>query len=337
MPTIYDIAQKTGFSIATVSKVLNNYTDVNEKTRKKILDTVNELGYLPNANARSLTTKKSWTIGVVFVEALNIGMKHPLFSGVIESFRKRVEQSSYDLLFVSRNIGNEKKSYLEHFRYRGVDGVVIVSPLHFDSEVQNLLESDIPTVFIDMHSRDASVVFSDNRHGSELAVDYLHSLGHRKIAHIAGHEKTFAGEERLKGFLEACQKNHLDIPAEYIVNGGYFGFEGGENAMSALLSLEDKPTAVFAAGDSMALGAMKVANDMGLKVPEDISIIGFDDIEIAKYTSPALTTVKQNTDMLGNQAADLLLQQINEKSKLTVAMTIPVELVKRDSCGEAKK
>ncbi|MCM3619000.1 LacI family transcriptional regulator [Sutcliffiella horikoshii] len=336
MTTIYDIAKKTGFSITTVSKVLNNYTDVSEKTKKKILKAVEEMGYYPNSHARSLMTKKSWTIGVVFMENLGVGIKHPFFNAVIESFKQRAEQFGYDMLFVSRNIINERKSYLDHFQHRGVDGVVVVCSISDDPEVKKLMESPLPTVIIDMHSSKSSVVYSDNSYGSVLAVDYLHSLGHRKIAHIYGHQETYAGTERLKGFIKALKKHGLDLPKSYFVNGGFFSLESGEQAMKELLSLEDPPTAVYAAGDNMAIGAMKAIREQGLSVPEDISVIGFDDIEIAKHIAPPLTTVKQDMDQIGSNAADLLLEQINEKKKISKAITIPVQLMIRESCGAVK-
>ncbi|TYS67106.1 LacI family transcriptional regulator [Sutcliffiella horikoshii] len=336
MTTIYDIAKKTGFSITTVSKVLNNYTDVSEKTKKKILEAVEEMGYYPNSHARSLMTKKSWTIGVVFMENLGVGIKHPFFNAVIESFKQRAEQFGYDMLFVSRNIINEKKSYLDHFRHRGVDGVVVVCSVSDDPEVKKLMESPLPTVIIDMHSSKSSVVYSDNSYGSVLAVDYLYSLGHRKIAHIYGHQETYAGTERLKGFIKAVKKHNLDIPKSYIVNGGFFSLESGEQAMKELLSLDDRPTAVYAAGDNMAIGAMKAIREFGLSVPDDISVIGYDDIEIAKHIAPPLTTVKQDMSQLGSTAADLLLDQINDKTKLNKAVTIPVELIIRETCKVIK-
>ncbi|SFG21380.1 transcriptional regulator, LacI family [Halobacillus alkaliphilus] len=332
MVTIYDIAKKTGYSVTTVSKALNNYADVSQKARKTILDAVEEMGYLPNSHARTLTTKKSWTIGVIFIESLGIGMKHPFFSSVIESFRKNVEIFGYDLLFASRMINNQKKSYLEQFKYRGVDGVVIVSSLFNDKQVKELMESTIPTVVIDLHSSESAVVKSDNFDGSYKAVDYLYSLGHRTMAHIAGHATTFAGQERLNGFLTSTKSLGLDIQDEYIVNGDYFSREGGYEAMKKLLALPHLPTAVYAAGDELAIGAMKAIKDAGYSVPEDFSIIGFDDIDIAQFVNPPLTTIRQNTEALGKEAAELLLRQINSRQKMNDSIVVPVELVIRDSC-----
>ncbi|GAE37384.1 LacI family DNA-binding transcriptional regulator [Halalkalibacter akibai] len=330
MTTIYDIAKKTGFSITTVSKVLNNYPDVADKTRKKIMEAVNEMGYFPSSSARTLSTKKSWSIGVVFDE--ESGMQHPFFNAVIESFRKSVEKNGYDLLFASSKIGNDSKTYLDHFQYRGVDGVVVVSSNMNDPDVEKLMNSDIPSVVIDLDSRGASVVFSDNQYGSELAVDYLFSLGHRKIAHISGHQEGFVGVQRLVGYQNAMKKYNLEIPVQYIVNGGYFTYEGGQKAMNELLSLDERPTAVYVAGDLMALGAIEQIRQKGLEVPKDISIVGFDDIHFAQYTVPALTTIRQDTAQIGKTAANLLIEQISDKKKQYMSIKIPVSLVERKSC-----
>ncbi|KGP73284.1 LacI family DNA-binding transcriptional regulator [Pontibacillus yanchengensis] len=333
MVTIYDIAKKTGYSVTTVSKVINNYQDVSEKTKKAIQLAMEEMGYLPNSHARSLTTKKSWTIGVVFIESLGIGMKHPFFNAVIESFRKQVELLGYDLLFASRSISNQKKSYLDHFRYRGVDGVVIVCSTYDDEQVQELIENSIPSVVIDLNSKESSAVYSDNLDGSKQAVEYLYGLGHRAIAHISGHQSTHAGEQRLLGYKQTLKSLGIPIREEYIENGKYFSRDGGYEAMEKLLTLKNRPTAVYAAGDSMAIGAIEAIRNRGLRVPEDISVIGYDDIELSQYVHPPLTTIRQKTDLIGNESAKLLVKQINEKEKCIEHHIIPVELVERHSCS----
>lgn len=332
MTTIYDIAKKTGYSITTVSKVLNKYPDVGEKTRKKILAAVEEMGYYPSSHARTLTTKKSWTIGVIFIENLGIGITHPFFNAVIQSFKQVVELQGYDLLFIANKVGEEKKSYLDHFRYRGVDGVIIICSNQDDIEAEMLIKSQMPTVVIDLMSSDSNVVYSDNASGSKQALEYLYSLGHRKIAHISGYQQTYAGSERLKGFMKAAKEYNLEIPPTYIVNGGFFSIEGGKEAMKQLLVLSEPPTAVYAASDTMAYGAIQAIQEQGLKVPDDISIVGFDDIAWIQYITPSLTTIRQDTKLIGSRAADLLLEQINSKKKTFSAERVPVELVIRDSC-----
>lgn len=331
MPTIYDIAKKSGFSITTVSKVINNYPDVSQKTRKKILQTIEELDYHPSSNARSLMTKKYWTIGVVYIEELNNGIQHPFFSAVIESFRKEMEDAGYDLLLISKKIEQRKTSYIERFKQRGVDGVIVVSPIRLTNDVQEIVNHDIPSVFIDLYHSKVSTVNSDNVDGSIQVVKYLHSLGHRKIAHIAGGDQTFAGKAREQGFIQGMKELGLEVRNDYIENGGLFDVSGGYEAMKKLLALKDLPTAVYAAGDMMAIGAMRAIQEAGLRVPDDISIVGFDDIELAQYVTPSLTTIKQDAQTIGQQAADLLLKQIDNKKKIPLGVMVPVSLVERGS------
>lgn len=328
MTTIYDIAKRSGYSITTVSKVLNNYKNVSEKAKRAVLEAVEELGYTPNSSARTLATNKSWMIGVVFAEHLGVGIAHPFFSEVIEGFKKHVELYNYDLLFVSRHMGMQRETY-KHLKHRGVDGVIVVQSFGDDFIGQE--ESPIPAVYIDLPLETPGSVYSDNRHGAQLAVDYLVELGHRKIAHIMGEQTSFAGIERAKGFKRAMANHGLDLPEHYLVNGGFFSYEGGREAMIRLLALQDRPTAVVVAGDNMALGAMKVIKEAGLSVPRDISLIGFDDIAIAKHVDPPLTTIRQDKELIGRQAAIMLLNQINgDDSGMT--KVVPVQLIKRESC-----
>ncbi|NWL89914.1 LacI family transcriptional regulator [Paenibacillus sp. 79R4] len=331
MVTIYDIAKKTGFSPTTVSKVFNGYSDVSQKTRRIIMDTAEELGYLPNAHARSLTTKRSWTIGILFIETSGVGLLHPYFGGVIEGFKKVATSKGYDLMFVSKDIGGKKSGYLEHCKIRGVDGVVIVLPDYTDPYFIELLESDIPCVLLDQESDSKSTVYSDNVAGSIEAIEYLYSLGHRDIAYINGGQ-TFAGEKRLQGYMQGMQKLGLPVLPQRIVQGSYdYTVESGRIAMEELLKLDTLPTAVFVAGDNFAIGAMDAIKAHGLSVPEDISVVGFDDIEMAKYLTPALTTVRQDTYVLGKRAADMLIYCIEGGTEIQQAV-IPVELVIRESC-----
>ncbi|TCI20574.1 LacI family transcriptional regulator [Exiguobacterium sp. SL-10] len=337
MGTIYDLAKKTGFSITTVSKALNNYKDVSEKTRAKILQAAAEMDYLPNAHAQSLSTKKSWAIGVMFSEANEVGMKHPFFNGIIESFRHATEEHGYDLIFASRNLRNRDMSYLEHFKHRAVDGIVVICSDRMDEQVQELMQSDIPIVVVDMDSANCSVVYSDNTEGARMAVNYLYELGHRHIAHIAGDSSIDAGAARVKGYELAMHALDLPIQPNHLVNAGFFSVEEGKQAMEKLLQLESPPTAVFVAGDQMAIGAIEAVHEHGLRVPEDISIIGYDDIEMIKYITPKLTTIRQDTDEIGEAAAELLIEQMTAKERRTERRVIPVRLIERASCAPVKK
>jgi len=329
MVTIYDIAKHSGYSIATVSKALNN-KNVSEKARLKIMDAVDELHYTPNSSARTLATNKSWIIGIVFDENLGFGLAHPFFSQVIEGFKKHVELYNYDLLFVSRHMGLQQETY-KHLLHRGVDGIAVIQSFGDDELRKSNLS--IPTVYIDRPTNEPGSVYSDNRTGSSLAVNHLVDNGHTKIAHIMGDQTTYAGIERATGFRDAMNARGLEVREDYMVSGGYYSQAGGREAMIRLLALEDKPTAVFAAGDEMAIAAIRVIKESGLRVPEDISVIGFDDIKLAQHIDPPLTTVRQDKELIGQQAAIMLLDKINNKEDMTndVKKMVPVSLVKRQS------
>ncbi|WP_150275431.1 LacI family DNA-binding transcriptional regulator [Paenibacillus tepidiphilus] len=333
MTTIYDIAKRTGYSPTTVSKAFNNYSDVRAKTRQEILEAAREMGYLPNAHARTLTTKKSWTIGVLFVEGTGAGIRHPFFGAVIESFKQVAVDKGYALMFISKDVGGKQSGYLENCRIHGVDGVVVLLSDYDDPYFQELLDSSIPMVILDYETAQAHTVCSDNTAGALQAVEYLVSLGHRRIAHISGGKGTFPGKQREQGFVAAMESHGLEIPGDYIVEGAFYSLDSGYAAMQQLLALRERPTAVFASGDLLAQGAVMAARDSGLAVPADISVMGFDDIELSKFVTPALTTVQQNTAVLGRRAAEVLLDSIDQGRGDMQALVFPVEVVVRESCA----
>lgn len=334
MSTIYEIAKIAGVSPTTVSKVINNYPDVSDKTRAKIKKILEEENFLPNSQAQFLSTKKTWTLGIVYFEDLGVGLNHPFFSGVIEAFKRQSDKYGYSLLFGSKNDRLKNDTFLEYFKYRCVDGIAIICTDPNDKETLELIESDFPIVVIDMFNKNTSTVTSDNVQGCSLALNYLYKLGHRKIAHIQGvaQADNWPSSIRKKTYIEVMKKLNLDIPEGYIVDGVNFDVSGGYDAMKELLSLKDRPTAVFASGDKLAIGAIDAIKDAGLRVPEDISVIGFDNIEIAKYVTPKLITIRQNCQEIGKAAVDILIEQINKKEKLKINKVIPVELIERESC-----
>ncbi len=184
-----------------------------------------------------------------------------------------------------------------------------------------------------MDSADCRVVYSDNITGGTLAVNHLHELGHRLIAHIAGDTSTDAGRARIEGYQQAMEQLDLPIPGGYLVNGGFFSGEEGKRAMNELLALPERPTAVFVAGDEMAIGAIEAIHEAGLRIPEDISVVGYDDIYMSQYITPKLTTVRQDTETIGQHAASVLIEQIVNKKRVTTRDVIPVNLMVRQSTG----
>ncbi|TGY42312.1 LacI family transcriptional regulator [Clostridium sartagoforme] len=338
MSTIYEIAKIAGVSTTTVSKVINDYPDVSDKTRKKIKKILEKENFLPNAQAQGLTTKKSWTLGVVYFEDLGIGLSHPFFSKVIEAFKKQADKHGYSLLFGSKNDRLKNTTFLEYFKYKCVDGIAIICTDPNDKETLKLIESDFPIVVIDMLNDNTSTVTSDNEYGSKLAIEYLFRLGHKRIAHICGTSETdnLPSVTRMEAYKKYIKEFNLYRNDDYLVSGENFDFDSGYEAMNKLLKLKNPPTAVLASSDKMALGAIRAIENSGLKVPEDISVIGFDDIELAEYVTPRLTTIRQNCDDIGKAAIDILVEQINKKERLAINKVIPVELIVRESCARAK-
>lgn len=339
MSTIYEIAKIAGVSTTTVSKVINNYPDVSDKTRKKIKKILEKENFLPNAQAQGLTTKRTWTLGVVYFEDLGIGLSHPFFSKVIEAFKKQADKHGYSLLFGSKNDRLKNTTFLEYFKYKCVDGIAIICTDPNDKETLELIESDFPIVVIDMLNENTSTVTSDNELGCKLAIEYLFSLGHKRIAHINGTAETdnLPNMVRMEAYKKYIKEFNLYRSDDYLVSGNNFDFDSGYEAMNKLLSLKNPPTAVLGASDKIALGAIRAINNKGLRVPEDISVIGFDDIELAEYVTPRLTTIRQNCDEIGKAAIDILVEQIDKKEKLAINKVIPVELIVRESCAKLEK
>lgn len=332
MSTIYDIAKKAGVSPTTVSKVFNHYSDVSEKTKEKVRLVAAELGYVPNSTARSLKTNKSFLVGVVFSENVGIGLEHQYFSVVLESFRNTIGEYGYDTVFINKSLGNKDLGYLDHCKYRNVDGVFIITALPNDMDFSKLMDSDIKCVTTDIVFEDTPYVISDNRAGTRIAVEYFLEMGHKKIAHIAGPLDVVASHQRYYAFKEIFNEKSIDLDDRYLYEARNYNVEDAYDATIDLFnSLRPKeyPTAIFASADIMAIGIMQALKYLGLNVPEDVSLIGFDDIQLASYTTPALTTVKQDKKMIGKKVADTLYQLMNDEKVLS-SLT-PVSLVVRDS------
>ncbi|NLW02685.1 MAG: LacI family transcriptional regulator [Clostridiaceae bacterium] len=331
MVTIYDIAKKSGFSATTVSKALNDYPDVSAATKKKIRSVARELGYTPNSSARALATSKSWLIGILYNEDQGLGIRHPHFSEIIEKFKERIEEAGYELIFIGKRIGERHSSVYEHCLYRGVDGVFIANAPDMDG-LKELINSRIPCVASEPVSDKVACVLSSNVEGAKKAVDYLFSLGHRRVAHIAGPDNAHAGHERIMGYKMSVREHDTDYPDGIIETADQFNFKSGYAAMHRLLDLPEPPTALFCSSDLLACGAIAAARECGLYIPEDISIIGFDDIEIATYMVPSITTVRQNRAEIGQTCAETLLKLLDGTNVSPEMIRIPTQLIIRNSC-----
>jgi LacI family transcriptional regulator len=338
---IREVAKESGVSVSTVSRVFNEYEDVSPATRERVLAVARKLDYAPNAAARTLVRQRSQLIGVVlFTGFEHPDIHHPFFQEVLVGLKHGIGELGYDLLlFATEQPGSSQgrpHSYTRRARQLGVDGVVVMGVDRKDPEVEKLVRSPIPLIAVDIDVVGAhtSFVASDNIGGARLAVRHLRSLGHTRIATIAGPSGTKPGADRTLGYRAEMDALGLEIPKGYEVEGDFYS-ESAEQAMESMLALKELPTAVFAAGDMMAVGAIRAVQAAGLSVPADVAIVGFDDIRVAELFSPPLTTVRQDMVGIGLAAGRALVEQIENPDATPPVLTLPVELVVRASCGSA--
>lgn len=317
MVSMKDIAMRCNVSVATVSKALNDQSDIGEQTRTLIKQTAKEMGYFPNSQARALRTNRSYNIGVLFVDEGRSGLTHDYFSKVLDSFKSSVEEHGYDLTFINcSKKRQDRMSYLEHSKYRGFDGIAIACIDFTDSEVADLANSDIPLVTIDYTFNNRSSVISNNYSDMMTLVNYVCDMGHKKIAYICG-EDTAVTKNRLAAFYTVLENRNIEIPDDYVKYGSYRNLELTESITNEILSLEDRPTCILYSDDYSAMGGVNAIRKQGLNIPEDISVAGYDGVSIVSLIEPPLTTIRQDTNEIG-QAAALKLINLIERPKATV-------------------
>ena len=328
--------------MATVSRVLNGYADVSAGTRERVISAARKLDYTPNAAARRLVRRRSQLVGVVLeTRDPHPDLQHPFFLEVLVGLKHTLGADGYDVLLFAHEqpgAGVGPDGFARRARHHGVDGIVALAVDDAEEpELQRLLASGTPVVAVDLELAGprASYVASDNIGGARLAVRHLHGLGHARIATIAGLAHTKPAADRLLGYRDELQQLGLPQRPGYEADGDFY-VETGEAAMRSLLALDEPPTAVFAASDMMAVGAIKALEDAGLRCPDDVAVVGFDDIQLAELVSPALTTVRQDKRSLGAAAARSLVQLIDDADAAPHVSVLPVELVVRDSCGASK-
>jgi LacI family transcriptional regulator len=308
---IREVARHSGVSVATVSRALNNRPDVSAATRQRVVAIAAELGYQPNRQARALARRRSELVGVVWdTSYLDVHGRHPFLQDLLVQLKIAFARTGRHLLLLS-TAEPKVDSYVQIARQHSLAGLIVMGIDEGHPAITALLASSVPCVAVDLPLSGcrAGYVTSDNRAGAAAAVAHLHTLGHRRIATITGPLHLLPAAERLAGYRYQTALFGLPFRSEYIVTGDFF-LDSGRSAMRRLLALPEPPTAVFAAGDEMAIGAMHVLAEAGVDVPGQLSMVGYDDVEAASLIRPALTTVAQDPRELAAAAALLLADLI---------------------------
>lgn len=319
MVTLKDLSTACGVSTATVSRALNNQNDVSKKTAERIRRLAQEMGYCPNAAARALKTNRTYNIGILYENT----MDHEYFCLIIDTIRHTAEQCGYDITFLCNTIGDSSMNYYDHAKYRGLDGIIIVQGDFSSPEIKRLALSEFPCVVLDYLYSGCDCIGSDNRAGVEKIVRHAFSLGHRKIAFIHGDTGGSVTDERISGFRSACTQCGLSVPDAYIVSAHYHMPDASKAATRQLMNLPEPPTCILYPDDYACLGGISELEKMGLRVPEDISIVGYDGIHLASILRPKLTTYRQDYEKIGQLAVSVLMDAI-ENPESHQARTVTV-------------
>lgn len=331
--TILDVARESGVSYSTVSRVLNGFEFVKETTRKRVLEAADRLGYVANLQARSLAGGKSQIIGLLVP-----GFDNGYISEIIRGIDEELARSNYDLMLYTTHRHRGKESvYVSTIANGLTDGLLLIVPLVPAAYLDALQAQNFPHVLIDQSaaSEKSSMVDATNWQGAYDATTYLIELGHTRIGFISGLPELSSAVERLEGYRAALQDHAIPFTETLIAEGDFLQ-SSGYPAAQHLLDLPERPTAIFAANDLSAMGTMEAVRERGLRIPKDISVIGFDDIPQASIAYPKLTTIRQPLDQMGRVGAKLLLEQIENPGRPPRRVTLGTQLIIRDSCQAPK-
>lgn len=309
MVTLKDIARECKVSFSTVSKALKGSPEISIETTEFIKKKAQEMGYHPNIAARSLRTNRTYDIGVIFEDKTGAGFQHQYFATIISGIQKVAFQKGYEMTFVGGD-STRNYDYYSHALARNYDGLAILSCDFTSSGITGLVKSEIPTVSLDyFYDLDHAAVMSDYTAGINELLEYVISMGHKKIAMIHG-EKTWVTDERIQAFNKVCKAHGIDVPAEYFAEGLYHDPVTSSAATEVFLSLPEPPTCIFYPDDYAALGGIRELTSRGLTPGKDISIVGYDGIALTSMMIPPLTTYEQNGETIGRVMAEALINKI---------------------------
>lgn len=332
--TIKDIAEQSGVSLSTVSLVLNDNPRISQATRERVLQTIERLGYQPNRMARALAWRHTRTLGVL-VPQLRHAFADVYFGEIVSGIYDRASKLGYKVLLeVARTDFIENKEYLQLYDQKFVDGILFIGSNARHRFLAELADGSRPFLLVNNYSKefDLNYVVSNYRYGAWQAAQHLVRLGHRRIGFISGAlSEIQTSQDIFESFQEVMQERNIQFDADLVVDG-WLTEEGGMKAAEQLLRQNPDMTAIFALNDKMALGAMKRLSELGLRVPHDIAVVGFDDIPQASYSIPGLTTVHQPLYEIGKQACERLIELVHGRTE-RVQEVIPIYLTVRESCG----
>ena len=330
LPNIYDVAKLAGVSHQTVSRVINNAQYIRPTTREKVEKAMSDLGYIPNAAARSLVTAKSKIIGILVSDVVYHGPAR-----MMNAIEMAARDAGYFAISISVDPHDVESIVrgVDHLRKIVIDGMIVMTPQSDSVSVVEKRVTNIPVVYVDIPERTkAKTVSVDNRTGGKVATQHLIELGHKNILHISGPERWFDSKPRRMGYEEAMTENRLTP----VVAKGDWGTQTGYKVISEWDFKKNPITAVFAANDLLALGVMRALHDRGIAVPEQVSVIGYDDTPEAQYYEPPLTTMHQDFALLGKEAMEYLVATLNKIEPQKFAPLVP-NLVVRKSTGRPPK
>ena len=333
-PTIHNVAERAGVSTATVSRFLNGSSRVSEETAERVRRAIDELGYLPNASARGLVMSATGTLALIFPE-----LSGPFFSELIRGAETGARETGYHLLiYGASGMRKDAQDHALGLVATKADGLILATPEIGRHYLRDLQRRGMPLVILGWEPESIAVdsIRPDNVGGAMRVVAHLIEHGYTRIAMITGPRSQLHAADRELGYRKALETHGLPCDARLVVRGA-FDEETGFSALQRLLDQDPVPDAVFAANDEMAIGAMLAARARGLSVPSDIALVGFDDIEPARYLQPSLTTVRQDMFGQGRTAVEMLLARVNGSEDAVEAKLIPTELAIRQSCGCAYK
>jgi DNA-binding LacI/PurR family transcriptional regulator len=338
--TIKDVAKRANVAPSTVSRVIADSPRISEKTKKKVREAMKELGYHPNFIARSLANKSTQVIGLVMPSSADKVFQNPFFPEVIRGISKAAHEKKYALQMSTGESEDEiYDGVIEMLQGRRVDGVILLYSRIHDKITKYLQKNQFPFVVIGKpykKTEEITHVDNDNYRAAKEATEHLIELGHERIAFVGGNLNYVVTVDRLLGYEEALKHAGLPYRKEYIVHEEFLK-EGGQEAMKELLSLEEPPTALVVADDLMALGVLNTLDEMNLSVPDDISIVSFNNVLLSELSRPPLTSVDINIFQLGYEAAKNLIQKVENPNEPIKRIIIPHTLIKRCSCGRCQK